>query len=482
MLASPLLDRVELAGPGFLNFHLSHAWLHDVVRRASAEAPRFGHSEVGRGQKVNVEYVSANPTGPINVVSGRHAAVGDAISALLEACGYEVTREFYVNDAGRQMSLFASSLEARYLSHLGRDTAVPEDGYQGEYVAVMASELAGEVGASYADLPDDERRDAILGWSLAHVLAAMKASLERFGTRFDVWFSERTLHDRGKLKDALDRLGSGGFTYEKDEALWFRSSDLGDDKDRVLLKASGEPTYLAADAPYLADKFSRGHDRLLYLWGADHHGTVARLLAAAEALGFERDRVEVRLVQIVTLIRGGDAVKASKRLGVLVPLDELVDEVGKDAARYTFLTRSMESPLEFDIELAKVEAPENPVYYVQYAHARICSIQRKASDEGVAKGAEVDLSQLTEPAELALMRKLASYEEVIPEAAEMRAPQRVTRYLGELASSFSAFYRDAKVITDDASLTTARLQLCDAVRFVLADGLKILGVDAPERM
>ncbi|MEA2462243.1 MAG: arginyl-tRNA synthetase [Actinomycetota bacterium] len=480
--ASDLVERVEVAGPGFLNFYLSQGWLHDVVRRALDPTTPFGHTNEGEGKKVNVEYVSSNPTGPINVVSGRHAAVGDAVANLLAATGYEVTREFYINDAGRQMSLFALSLRARYLQQLGRDAKVPEDGYQGDYLVEFAARLAGEVGDKYVDLPDDEVERTFLAWGLPRMLESMKESLERFGTTYDVWFSELKLRDAGKLDEAVAALGAKDLTYQKDGAVWFRSSDFGDDKDRVLVRSNGEPTYLAGDIPYLIDKFERGFDRLIYVWGADHHGSVARLRGAGQALGFDPDRVEMLLLQIVTLVRGGDAVKASKRAGVLVPLDELVDEVGKDAARYTFLTRSFEAPLEFDIELAKEQAPENPVYYVQYAHARICSIVRKAASEGIEVRDGAALELLTDPSEGALMRKLASYEEVIPDAARLRAPQRVTRYLGELASAFSAFYRDAKVVSEDADLTNARLTLCLAVRSVLADGLTLLGVDAPERM
>jgi arginyl-tRNA synthetase len=310
----------------------------------------------------------------------------------------------------------------------------------------------------------------------------MKESLERFGTRHDVWFSEGEMHESGRVEAAIAALKERGFAYEKEGALWFRSSEFGDDKDRVLIRANGEPTYLAGDLAYLIDKFERGFDRLIYVWGADHHGTVARLLAAADAMELDRRKVEVLLIQIVTLVRGGDAVKASKRQGILVPLDELVDEVGKDAARYTFLTRSFESPLEFDIELAKEQAPENPVYYVQYAHARICSILRKAESEGVEVSEPAALDRLIDPSEAALMRKLASYEEVISDAARLHAPQRVTRYLGELASAFSAFYRDAKVVTEDSELTSARLTLCLAVKAVIADALGLLGVSAPERM
>lgn len=480
---SALVEKVEVAGPGFLNFYLSPLWLHDVVRRAADPETPFGRAEPGTGTRVNVEYVSANPTGPINVVSGRHAAIGDAIANLLEACGHPVTREFYVNDAGRQTDLFAESVVVRYLQHLGRAAELPEDGYQGEYIAELAAAIAAEVGDAFLEASEQERFEAIRRLALERMLTEMRTSLEAFGTRHDVWFSEKALHDSGAVSEIVSHLEAAGLVETKDEAKWFRTTRFGDDKDRVLIRANGEPTYLAADLPYLRDKFSRGYEHVIYLWGADHHGTVARLLAGAEALGYKRESVEIRLVQIVTLLSGGESVKASKRAGRIVPLDDLVDEVGADAARYIFLTRSFESPIDFDIEAAKEQAPENPVYYVQYAHARICSILRRA-DEAGERGdiADTQLTPLVHPSEDALMRKLASYEEVVPEAAEMRAPQKITRYVEELSSSFSAFYRDCKVMSDDAALTAARLVLCKATKEVIAGSLALLGVSAPERM
>ena len=477
---SDLVESVEVAGPGFLNFKLSPAWLHDVVRRAAGTG--FGRSRAGTGIKVNVEFVSANPTGPINVVSGRHAAVGDTIAALLEATGHEVTREYYFNDAGRQMLLFGASVGARYLQHFGRDADIPEDGYKGEDVTVIARHIAGQIGDVMVDATASELAARMLELAWPPILENTKRSLERFGTRFDVWFSESTLHERGEVAAAIDKLREKGLVEEREGAIWFLSSGLGDDKDRVIIRSNGEPTYLAADLGYVVDKFSRGFDRLIYLWGADHHGTVPRLMAAVEALGFDRSAVEVPLVQIVSLLRGGEQVKASKREGVYVALDELVDDVGVDAARYTFLTRSIDAPLEFDIDLVKQQAPENPVYYVQYAHARICSILRKSDEGSKPDPASAKLDLLVHLSEDELMRKLAAYEEVVPEAAARRAPQRITRYVEELASVFSAFYRDCKVVTEDAQLTAARLALCVATRAVIADALRLLGVNAPERM
>jgi arginyl-tRNA synthetase len=472
---SDLVDRVDVAGPGFLNFHLSHQWLQEVVRRAAEETSDFGRSAAETGRRVNVEYVSANPTGPINVVTGRHAAVGDAIANLLEAAGHDVVREYYINDSGRQVRLFVESVAARYLQQLGVDAAIPEDGYKGDYVTGLAQSLVEKVGGGYRDASPQVVADELFDVVVAGMVDQIRASLERFGTSFDVWFSERSLRE-GRVDEAIRELRAKGVTEERDGALWLLSSRYGDDKDRVLVRSNGEPTYTAADAAYLMNKFERGFDNLIYLWGADHHGTVARLLAIGQALGYQRAAIEVLLMQIVTL----SGAKGSKRAGVYVALDELIDEVGKDAARYTFLTRSIDVPLDFDLELAKEQAPENPVYYVQYAHARICSILRKAAGEEARPGDSLDL--LRHPSEDALMRKLAAFEELVPEAAAARAPQRVTRYVEELASDFSAFYRDCRVVSEDVGRTGARLTLCLATKRVIADALGLLGVGAPESM
>jgi len=478
-----IIDRVEVAGPGFLNFHLAPSWLHDVVRRATDPNSGFGRHRVGEGQSINVEYVSSNPTGPINVVSGRHAAVGDALSNLLAAVGYSVTREFYWNDMGRQIDLFGASIGARYLQHFGVEAHVEEDGYRGDYIIEIARSIADEVGDKFVGADPAERDAAMRELGLAQMADSANRSLARFGTSFDVWTAESSFHESGAVQDGLDKLRGANWTYEKDGALFFKSSELGDDKDRVLVRSTGQPTYFAADVAYVANKFERGFDALIYLWGADHHGSVPRFMAVVEALGFERKRVEVEIVQMVSLLRAGEAVRASKRAGVIVRLDELIDEVGADAARYTFLTRSIDAPLEFDIERAKEQAPENPVFYVQYAHARICSILRKAKDGGVETSVnDAPLELLAHGSEDALMRKLDAYEEVVLEAAERRAPQRIAKYVEELASAFSGFYRDCQVLSDDQRLSHARLALCVATKTVLADGLRLLGVGAPERM
>jgi arginyl-tRNA synthetase len=481
--ASDLLERVEVAGPGFLNFYLSPRWLHDVVRRAADAQSGFGRSDAGSGRKVNVEYVSANPTGPANVVSGRHAAVGDAIANLLEAVGCDVSREYYINDAGRQITLFARSVETHYLRRFGIQAELPEDGYRGDYIAELAADIAGDIGDELVHAASDKRLEALQSRALQRMVTSIERSLAHFGTRFDRWFSESEMHARGAVKAALVRLEEGGWIEERDGALWFLTTRLGDDKDRVIVRRDGVPTYLASDTAYMLDKFERGFERLIYVLGSDHHGTVPRMLAIADALGFGRERVDIPLVQKVTILLGGESVRASKRAGVVVPLDDLVQEVGPDAARYTFLTRSIDAPLEFDIDLVKQEAPENPVYYAQYAHARICSILRRAADEGHSDDvSRAPLKLLGHPSEDRLMRKLASYEDVVPEAAALRAPQRIPRYVEELASDFSAFYRDCRVLSEDMGLTQARLSLCVACKRVIADALGLLGVGAPERM
>ena len=479
---SDLVEKVDIAGPGFLNFKLADSWLHDVVRTAADASNNFGRA-APTGTRINVEFVSANPTGPINVVSGRHAAVGDALASLLAAAGHDVTREFYVNDAGRQARLFGESIAARYLEERGHPAEIPEGGYQGKYVKEIAARIAEEIGDGLLDVDTEERNEEFRRRGLALMLEEMRASLERFGTTYDVWFSEETLHQAGDVERAIATLEAKGLVEERDGARWLLTSRFGDDKDRVLVRANGEPTYLAADAAYLLNKFGRNFDHLIYLWGADHHGAIARLKAAAQGFGFDPERVEVPIIQVVTLSRGEETLKGSKRAGVIVGLDDLVDEVGADAARYTFLTRSIDAPLDFDVSAVKEQAPENPVYYVQYAHARICSILRKAAEAGQEPTpGKAELTLLEEPSEDELMRRLATFEEVILEAAAQRSPQKMTRFVEQLASDFSAFYRDCKVVTDDASLTEARLELCNATRRVLADGLALLGVTAPERM
>ncbi|MGH2768876.1 MAG: arginine--tRNA ligase [Actinomycetota bacterium] len=469
------VSKVEPAGPGFINFFLSHTWLYGTIQDIAMLGETFGRSSEGAGVRVQVEYGSANPTGPLHVGNARNIAYGDVLASVLEAAGYSVDRENYLNDTGGQMERFGRSLEARYLEALGGKSELPEDGYAGPYLIDLGKELASLEGPALVG-----RREDIQAWGLAKMIQAQAQTLDRFGVKYDHWISERSLHDSGKIAAALERLGRSGHTYEAEGALWFRASQFGHSQDRVLVRSGphSRPTYLAADTAYLLDKLERGFDRLIYLWGADHHGAAENVTAVARALGVE-DRVEIILYQFVTFTGG----PMSKRAGQIVTLDELIDEVGADAARFTFLTRSADSPMVFDFDLVKAQSQENPVYYVQYAHARICSILRHGREQGVVLGAvAAALAELLHESEYALMRKLAEYPENIQVAAKLRAPYRLTVYAQELAALFHAFYRDCRVVSDDRPLTQARLWLSEATRQVLANVLSLMGVTAPEVM
>ena len=476
--------KAEVAGPGFVNFFLAHPWLYEELSEVQRLGPAYGRVDVGAGELVQVEFVSTNPTGPLHVGHGRGAAVGDALARLLEAAGYRVEREYYVNDAGGQAELFGASLEARYLQHFGRKAEIPEGGYQGGYMADLAAEIAADHGEALLDLPAEERRARLGDEGIRRELTAIRATLERMDVRIDTWFHETTLRAEGRIEQAIQLLKDRELAYEEDGAIWFRSTRFGDDKDRVLIRSNGEPTYFAADCAYLRDKFGRGFDRLIYVWGADHHGTVKRLQGAVQAYGYELDRVEFILYQLVNLYRGGEPVRMSKRTGDIITLDEVLDEVGPDAARYTLLTRSTDTTLDFDIELVKSQTLENPVYYVQYAHARIASILRYAEEQGVAMEPfeKVRVEELVHQTELDVLRKIAELPEQIRFACEARAPYRLTKYAEELAADFHRFYTECRVVTDDAELTQARLHLAAATRQVIANVLAILGVSAPDTM
>jgi arginyl-tRNA synthetase len=480
---SPLVARVEVAGPGFINIFLRNEWLHDVLREVVARGSRYGWIEP-HGLSVQVEFVSANPTGPLHIGHARNAVIGDAIAKVMEAAGWRVEREYYFNDAGRQMDLFGSSVEARYLELFGRSAEVPEDGYRGQYVVDVAKDVAGAFGDSLLDMPPEERRARLLHEGAERVLAMIEATLERFGVRFDSFFSERTLHENGEIDQAVARLREAGLAYDSEGAVFFRSTGFGDDKDRVLIRSNGAPTYFAADCAYVIDKFSRGFDRLIYVWGADHHGDIVRVKGAAKALGYDPTALEMVLYQWVALFRGGEAVGMSKRAGTFVTLDELIEEVGADATRFTLLLRSNDSTLDFDIEVVKRQTMDNPVYYVQYGHARIASILRRAAELGVASRpvSDVDLSLLSAEAELDLLRTIADLPEEIARAAELRAPHRLTHFAQDLAARFHRFYTECRVVTDDEALTQARLALCAAAKQTIANVLALLGVSAPESM
>jgi len=466
------LARVEIAGPGFLNLFLAPTWLHDVVRGVVAAGDRYGRSEVLAGRHINLEFVSANPTGPLHAGGGRWVAVGDAIANLLAAQGAEVHREYYLNDAGAQLDKFRDSLYARY-----RGTEPPEDGYQGQYLVDMAAQLHGELG-------DDVTPDDACEWGYRRIVQSLQDDLARVGVHFDTWFSERTLHERGEVVDVLAQLEASGHVYENEGARWLRSTDFGDQRDRVLVRSDGTTTYLCNDFAYHRDKFRRGFTHLIDIWGADHHGQVKSLQAGMEALGFAAGEPEIILGQFVKVVKDGKEVRMSKRTGNIVTLADILDEVDPDVARMTFLLQGIDTAQTFDLNVVTEQSRENPVYYVQYAHARISSIGRKAAGAGVVRKplADVDLSPLVHEREDELMRALANYPDALHEAAEVRAPQKVSTWARDFASEFHGFYRDCKVLSDDPALTQARLWLTEACRIGLANALAVLGVNAPEEM
>ncbi|MGH2727607.1 MAG: arginine--tRNA ligase, partial [Actinomycetota bacterium] len=412
------------------------------------------------------------------------AAIGDSLANVLAAAGHAVEREFYVNDHGRQIELFGRSVAARYLQAHGRDADIPEGGYMGTYVVGLAEEIAGEVGDRYVDVPDEERVAFFAAEGKRRMMAHQREVLERFGVIFDVWFLESTLHDEGAVARVIEVLRELGHVYDADGAVWLRTTDFGDDKDRVLMKSDGDLTYMAPDTAYFMDKVRRGFTRLIYLWGADHHGYVNRMQAAIRALGEDPEHAEFIIGQLVSLTRGGVPVRMSKRTGELITFDELLDEVGRDAARYLLVRQGPDTPLDFDMEQAVARSQDNPVFYVQYAHARIASIVRHAAEQGVALQPidSVALDELQHESEQELLRKLAELPEVIEVAAALRAPHRLTRYAEDLAADFHAFYRDCRVVSEDAALTQARLHLCRAAQITLANALRLLGVSAPEKM
>jgi arginyl-tRNA synthetase len=478
------VERVEVAGPGFINIWTTDDWLHDVVRTVAAEGDAYGHAPA-TGERIQVEFVSANPTGPLHVGTARNAVLGDAIARLLAVAGHAVEREYYFNDAGGQMDRFGASIEARYLQALGQDAPVPEDGYQGDYIGDYAATIVREHGDAFAALPPDDRFSALRAEGARIAMEGIRMTLARFNVTFDTYVSEASLEERGEIAEAIDRLRAAGAIYEADGAVWFRSTDFGDDKDRVVVRANGRHTYFGADCAYLIDKFRRGFDRLIYVWGSDHHGDVVRVKGAARSLGYDPDRVELLLYQWVSFLRGGESLTGSgKRSGSFVSLDELLDEVGADAGRFHLLLFSNDHSMRFDIEEVARRSMENPVFYVQYGHARIASILRKAAETGVQLRPidEVDLARLTHDAETDLLRALAEMPEVLSRAAALRAPHRVAHAAQDVAARFHRFYTECRVVGDDEELTHARLWLCMASKQVLANLLDVLGVSAPERM
>lgn len=483
-LKEPFLDKVEIAGPGFINFYLKDNYWYELLATMLQQGEKYGCTQFGQGEKVQVEYVSANPTGPLHVGHGRGAAVGSALVNLLRAAGYDVKSEYYINDAGNQIDNLAASVEARYLELLERNVEFPENGYHGQDIIETAKRILDNAGTRYLMMMPKDRLAVFKEYALSEKLVALREDLEDFNVDFDVWFSERTLHEQGLIKKACDVLKERGYMYEQDGALWLKSTEYGDDKDRVVIRDNGVPTYLAADIAYHHNKFERGFDRVINIWGADHHGYIARVKAAVEALGHDANQLEVLILQMVNLYRNGELVKMSKRTGQSVTLNELMEEVGTDAARYFFIMRSIDSQLDFDLTLATSRTNENPVYYIQYAHARICSIFRQLAENkiDVKPINQVDLSALTEECELDLIKKMAEYPNEISQAARERAPHRIARYVHELASLFHSFYNQCRILGEAETVQQARIQLVQAVQNILKHALHILGISAPDHM
>lgn len=484
-----LFEKIDIAGPGFINFTFSKAYLFSELKKIIIDGPGFLKENIGRGKRIQIEFVSANPTGPLHLGHGRGAAFGAALANLLEAGGYKVEREYYINDAGKQVLLLGKSVFARYMHLCGAEGyAFPDDGYRGDYIEDVATEFKKEVGEKYYEsaLKEDPQQEIIAAQEFAYgkMLDVIKKDLREFGVLFDTWQSERELYKSSDVTKAIEDLRAHGYIFEKDGATWFRSTDFGDDKDRVLVKQDGEYTYFTSDIAYHRKKIEKKFDELIDIWGADHHGYIPRVQAVIQALGYPKESLRVLLVQMVSLLRGGKPVQMSKRTGEFVSLREVIDEVGADTAKFIFLTRRSDSHLEFDLEVAKAQSAENPVFYVQYANARINSIFANAKIKGsdTTGLAEADLGLLSMQEELRIIKKLLSYPVIFEGAVTAHEPHRITFFLQEIAGMFHPYYHKYKVVTDDAGLTRARLALCEAIRVVIKDGFEILGLSAPERM
>ncbi|MBM3449868.1 MAG: arginine--tRNA ligase [Armatimonadetes bacterium] len=476
------LTAVSIEGPGFINFRIGSAWLHETLRAVLTSDDAFGRSDAGAGRSVLVEYVSANPTGPLHAGTGRNAAVGDVLANLLAFGGHAVSREYYVNDFGNQVESLARSVDYHYLRAFERPAVFPEDGYQGAYVEGIAAAIVARDAGRWLDRPEDERLDAFRAEALERLLADIRETLEQFGVRFDRWFSERSLHESGAVARTVRALVDAGHAYEKEGAIWFAAERFGDDKDRVLVRADGRPTYFAADIPYHLDKFSRGFDRLVDVWGVDHIGDVARVRGGLRAAGADPDRLDILIHQHVRFKSGADVVRMSKRSGGFIELRDVVDEVGRDAARFFFVMSHYSNPMDFDFELAKAQSQDNPVYYVQYAHARMSGILREAERLGRRLGGVDALTPLAHPAELALIHKIAEFPEVVALAAARLEPHKLCTYGHELAEAFHAFYTQCRVLVDEEDVAAARASLLLGARIALRNTLHLLGVAAPDRM
>ncbi|MED3646464.1 arginine--tRNA ligase [Halalkalibacterium halodurans] len=477
------IEKIEIAGPGFINFFLDNSYLREMIPIVLRAESAYGETNVGKGKKVQVEFVSANPTGNLHLGHARGAAVGDALCNILAKAGYDVSREYYINDAGNQINNLALSLEARYFQALGMEKDMPEDGYHGEDIIQFGKDLAETHGDKFVHESSEKRLAFFREYGLKRELEKIKSDLEEFRVPFDNWYSETSLYTTGKVEKTLNVLKEKGKTYEQDGALWFRSTEYGDDKDRVLVKNDGSYTYLTPDISYHEDKFLRGFEKLINIWGADHHGYIPRMKAAIQALGYEKDQLDVQIIQMVSLFQNGEKVKMSKRTGKAVTLRDLMEEVGIDATRYFFAMRSADSHLDFDMDLAVSKSNENPVYYVQYAHARVCSMLRKGKELGLSFDESTDLSPIASEKEYDLLKKIGEFPEVVAEAAQKQMPHRITNYVHELASTLHSFYNAEQVINpENDEQSKARLALMKATQVTLKNALSLVGVEAPERM
>jgi len=478
------IESSEIAGAGFINFRLNPAWLTGVIDEVLKAGDNYGQVDIGKGQKIQVEFVSANPTGLLHMGNARGAALGDSLASLLSKAGYEVTREFYINDAGNQIHNFGLSLESRYLQQLGQDVPFPEGGYHGEDLVDTVKGLITKVGDKYLSVEQGLRREFLVRYALDEKMRNIRETLEDFGVEYDVWFNEQSLHDSGAVRSTMEELEKKGYIYEKEGAHWLRSTQFGDEKDEVVIRSNGSPTYFAADIAYHRNKFDRGFNKVINIWGADHHGHVARMKGAMSALGYDADNLQIILMQLVRLIQNGEVVKMSKRSGQYITLRELMDEVGKDAARFFFNLRDPDSTVEFDMDLARSQSSDNPVYYVQYAHARLCSILRQAEELGDFGNppSKEDLLRLDSTEERDLLKKMADLPSEVIVAARLMEPHRLARYVLDLAGLFHTFYNSQRVLVEDEGLRRARLNLVRAVKQIVGNVLSILGVSAPERM
>ena len=476
------VEKVDIAGPGFINFYLDSAYLTAIITEAINKGNQFGHKAEKNGENILLEYVSANPTGDLHIGHARNAAVGDTLANILDAAGYNVTREYYINDAGNQITNLARSIEARYFEALGDDSfEMPEGGHHGKDIINIGKDLA-EKQPEIKDLDEEERIKTFRQLGVDYEMQKLRKDLDDFNTHYDSWFSETTLYESGEIKQVLNKMTELCYTYEEDGATWLRTTDFSDDKDRVLIKKDGNYTYFLPDIAYHFDKIERGNDILINLFGADHHGYIQRLKASMETFGVDSERLEIQIMQMVRLMQDGQEVKMSKRTGNAITLREIMDEVGVDAARYFLTMRSPDTHFDFDMELAKQESQDNPVYYAQYAHARICSILKQAKEKGVEPSTDADYSFITNDKAIELMKKIAEFESTIENAAAHRAPHRMTNYIQDLAAHFHKFYNDEKVLTDDLEKTKALIALIDAVRITLHNALNLVGVTALESM